>query len=60
VTNLAARLCGEAKAGQILVSPRVAGTVEGLIDFEPAGTLTLKGFLKPVEASNVVGPKAGA
>jgi class 3 adenylate cyclase len=60
VTNLAARLCGEAKAGQILVSPRVAGTVEGLIDFEPAGTLTLKGFLKPVEAANVVGPKAGA
>ena len=60
VTNLAARLCGEAKAGQILVSPRVAGTVEGQIDFEPVGTLTLKGFLKPVEASNVVGPKAGA
>ena len=60
VTNLAARLCGEAKAGQILVSPRVAGTVEAEIDLEQVGTLTLKGFLKPVEAFNVVGLKAGA
>ena len=60
VTNLAARLCGEAKAGQILVSPRVAGTVEAQIDLEQVGTLTLKGFLKPVEAFNVVGPKPGA
>ena len=42
VTNLAARLCGEAKAGQILVSPRVAGAAEDAIDLEPAGTLTLK------------------
>jgi adenylate cyclase len=60
VTNLAARLCGEAKAGQILVSPRVAGTVEAQIDLEQVGILTLKGFLKPVEAFNVVGLKAGA
>jgi adenylate cyclase len=58
VTNLAARLCGEAKADQILVSPRVAGAVDNGIQLEPVGTLTLKGFLKPVEAFNVVGLKA--
>ena len=57
VTNLAARLCGEAKPDQILVSSRVAGTVEAEIDLEPIGTLTLKGFLKPVEAFNVLGLK---
>ena len=58
VTNLAARLCGEAKASQILVSSRVAGTVEDLIDLEEMETLTLKGFLKPVPTFNVVGLKA--
>jgi class 3 adenylate cyclase len=60
VTNLAARLCGEAKAGQILVSSRVAGAVEGLIDLEDVGALTLKGLLRPVATVNVVGLKAGA
>jgi class 3 adenylate cyclase len=60
VTNLAARLCGEAKAGQILVSSRVAGAVEDLIDVAEVGTLTLKGFLRPVPTFNVVGLKAGA
>jgi adenylate cyclase len=60
VTNLAARLCGEAKGGQILVSARVAGAAEDGIDLEPVGTLTLKGFLKPVEAFNVVGLKKSA
>jgi class 3 adenylate cyclase len=60
VTNLAARLCGEAKGGQILVSSRVAGAVEELIDLQEVGTLTLKGFLKPVATFNVVGLKAGA
>ncbi len=57
VTNLAARLCGEAKAGQILVSSRVANAVEARIDFEEVGTLTLKGLLKPVAAFNAIGLK---
>ena len=60
VTNLAARLCGEAKAGQILVSSRVASAVEELTDLEEVGTLTLRGLLKPVPTFNVVGLKAGA
>ena len=57
VTNLAARLCGEAQGGQILVSSRVAGTLEGQIDFEEVGRLTLTGFLKPVPTFNVIGPR---
>ena len=54
VTNLASRLCGEAKPGQILVSQRLLGAVEDLMEVEPVGELQLKGFLKPVPAFNVV------
>ena len=54
VTNLAARLCGEARPGQTLISTRVLGSVEGLAEIEPLGELQLKGFLKPVSAYNVV------
>ena len=54
VTNLAARLCGEAKPGQTLISTRVLGSVEDLAEIEPAGELQLKGFLKPVPAYNVI------
>jgi adenylate cyclase len=57
VTNLAARLCGEARAGQILISSRVASAVEGLIELEELGTLTLKGLLKPVTVFNAIGVK---
>jgi class 3 adenylate cyclase len=54
VTNLAARLCGEAKAGQILISRRVIATVDDLVEAEPVGELSLKGFSRPVTAFNVV------
>jgi len=57
VTNLAARLCGEAKGGQILVSRRVASSAEAPVDAEPVGALTLKGFARPVPASLVTGLK---
>ncbi len=57
VTNLAARLCGEAKPGQILISRRLLGTVETLIEVEPVGELSLKGFARPVTAHNVLGLK---
>ena len=57
VTNLAARLCGEARPGQILVSQRFLGLVEDAVSAEPVGELTLKGFLKPVTAFNVTGIK---
>jgi len=54
VTNLAARLCGEAKPGQILASRRVAAQLEGQIEVEEVGDLTLKGFVRPVAACNVL------
>jgi adenylate cyclase len=57
VTNLAARLCGEARPGQVLVSQRVAGAVEDLAEVETIGELALKGFSKPVAAFNVTGLK---
>jgi adenylate cyclase len=57
VTNLAARLCGEAKGGQILVSSRVAGAVEGLVETEEAGALALRGLSRPSPTFNVVGLK---
>jgi class 3 adenylate cyclase len=54
VTNLAARLCGEAKPGQILISQRLMGTVEELVEVEAVGELTLKGFSRPVTTHNVL------
>ena len=54
VTNLAARLCGEAKPGQILASRRVAAQLEGEIEVEDIGDLTLKGFQRSVAACNVL------
>jgi adenylate cyclase len=57
VTNLASRLCGEAKPSQILVSQRLLGAVEELVDVEPVGELTLKGFHRAITAHNVLGLK---
>ena len=52
--NLAARLCAEAKDGQILVSSRIAGEVEAVVKLEDLGNLALKGLSRPVAAFNVV------
>jgi adenylate cyclase len=57
VTNLAARLCGEAKPGQVLISQRVFGAAEDLADMEGVGDLTLKGFQRPIKTYNVVNLK---
>jgi adenylate cyclase len=55
VTNLAARLCGEATPSQILISKHVLATTEELLQVESAGQLSLKGFHRPIAAYNVVG-----
>jgi class 3 adenylate cyclase len=55
VTNLAARLCAEAQGGQVLVTSRVAAAVEGLVDAEEVGALSLRGLTRPVPTLNVVG-----
>ena len=54
VPNLAARLCGEAKPGEILVSQRLFGSVEELVEAESLGELTLKGFHRPVTVYRVL------
>jgi len=58
VPNLAARLCGEAKPGEILVARRLLAGVEELIEAESVGELTLKGFHRPVAAHNILRLKA--
>jgi len=58
VSNLAARLCAEAKPGQILVPRTTLSDVEGLVTVESVGELVLKGFAKPVSTFDVQGIRA--
>ena len=50
VTNLAARLCAEAKGGQILADRKTMAALEGVFEFDAVGPFELKGFSKPVSA----------
>lgn len=59
VTNLAARLCEEAKGGQILTDKETLSKIEGFVHTEPLDELRLKGFARPVAAFNVVRLKRG-
>jgi adenylate cyclase len=54
VTNLAARLCAEAKARQVLTNQRTLSKIETLVDYEPLEELQLKGVSRPVAAFNIV------
>ena len=54
VTNLASRLCDEAKADQIVVSQRAYGMVEQWADARPLDELQLKGFNHPVLAVEIL------
>ena len=53
VTNLAARLCGEAKGGQILTNRKTLSEFEHLVEAESVGELHLKGFAKPIAAFSI-------
>jgi class 3 adenylate cyclase len=53
VCNVAARLCGEAKDGQILLSQRVNVALKGSVVTEQVGALALKGLTQPVVTHNV-------
>jgi hypothetical protein len=57
VTNLSARLCSEAKGGQILTNDKIPNMTETPLDSEPLGEFTLKRFARPVPAFNVIGFK---
>jgi class 3 adenylate cyclase len=54
VSNVASRLCDEAKPGQILISPRVLMKVENAVKVEPVGEFELKGIRRPLAAYNVL------
>jgi adenylate cyclase len=54
VSNVASRLCDEAKPGQILISPRVLTKVENAVKVEPVGEFELKGIRRPLAAYNVI------
>jgi class 3 adenylate cyclase/putative methionine-R-sulfoxide reductase with GAF domain len=53
VSNVASRLCDEAKPGQILISPRVLVAVENAVRVELVGEFELKGIRRPLAAYNV-------
>src|SRR5262245_31927511 len=53
VVNLAARLCAQAKTGQILIDPKVYSAVEPIVEIEPAGELMLKGLSRPIKAFEI-------
>jgi class 3 adenylate cyclase len=55
VTNLSARLCQEARDGQILVSQQVYVEIESLVEAKAVGPLALRGFAKPVPVYDVLG-----
>jgi class 3 adenylate cyclase len=55
VSNVASRLCDEAKPGQILISPRVLVAVENAVKVEAVGEFELKGIRRPLAAYNVTG-----
>ena len=57
VTNCSARLCSQARDGEILISQAVYAAVEDLVEVELKGDLKLKGFHEPVRVYNVLGLK---
>lgn len=60
VTNLASRLCDEAKGGQIIVESQVFATVKNLFEGRALEPLNLKGFRHPVEAYEITKQSAGS
>jgi adenylate cyclase len=60
IPNLAARLCAQALAGQILVSDAVYRAIDGRLAAERVGDLALKGFQEPIPAFAVLRREAQA
>jgi adenylate cyclase len=60
VSNVASRLCDEAKPGQILINARVLTKVENAVKVEPVGEFELKGIRRPMAAYNVVATAASS
>jgi adenylate cyclase len=60
VTNLASRLCDEAKAGQIVVAQRTYTAVQAQAEATTLGELSLKGINRPVPAYDIAGWKSAS
>ena len=58
VVNQAARLCGEAKAGEILITQRIANVAGSMIETESLGALSLKGLRQPVACYRLLSVRA--
>lgn len=54
VTNLASRLCGAAKGGEILTNQKTLNHIVHLVEAEPLEEVYLKGFVRPVRPFNIV------
>jgi class 3 adenylate cyclase len=50
VPNIAARLCGHARAGEIILDAQTETAVAHMAETEPIGPLELRGFVHPVAA----------
>jgi class 3 adenylate cyclase len=59
VTNLASRLCAEAKGGQILTNQQTLWKIENMVETDYLGEMQLKGFARPVAAFNILDLKEG-
>jgi DNA-binding NarL/FixJ family response regulator len=57
VTHLASSLCDEARPGETLITQRVHAAVADLVEAEPLGDRTLRGFIRPVPVYNVLSLK---
>lgn len=53
IPNLAARLCGQAKGGEILVDSATCSAVGDAVDLEPVGPMSLRGLTQPIKAFRV-------
>jgi class 3 adenylate cyclase len=57
LTNLAARLCSDAKGGQILINQKSLSRIEDAVEAVPLGEGTLKGIAQPVPVFNITAVK---
>jgi adenylate cyclase len=60
VTNLAARLCSEAQAGQIRITQRVMSATEDVVVAEHVGDVALRGFSRPFTVFGITGYKSAS
>jgi adenylate cyclase len=60
VTNLASRLCSEAKGGQILTNQKTLAHIDEVVHAQSLGEVALKGIAQTVQVFNITGFKTEA